>query len=63
MKAHNSSIVGAQWSHWVRQNLLERQHDLVVETTYQITMSPAEETPERRATVGFPFLMQTPSEC
>lgn len=49
MKAHNSSIVGAQWSHWVRQNLLERKQDLVVETTDQITVSPGEETPEKKS--------------
>lgn len=55
MKAHNSSIVGAQWSHWVRQNLLERQHDLVVETTYQITMSPAEETQKEERLLDFHF--------
>lgn len=55
MKAHNSSIVGAQWSHWVRQNLLERQQDLVVETTYQITMSPGEETPEKKRLLDFHF--------
>ena len=42
MKAHHSSVVGAEWSHWVGQNLLERQQDLMVQTAHQITMSPTE---------------------
>lgn len=40
MKSNHSSIVGAKRSHWVRQNLLEGQQDLMVEATHQIPMSP-----------------------
>lgn len=43
MKPYNSSIVRAQWSHWIGQNLLERQQDLMVETAHQIPMSPTKE--------------------
>lgn len=44
VKPHHSSIVGAKRPYWIRQNLLERQQDLMVETTHQVTMSPAQKT-------------------
>lgn len=42
VKAHHGSIVGTEWPHWVRQNLLEWEQDLMVQTTHQIPVSPAE---------------------
>lgn len=52
MKPHYSSIMGAEGSHWVRQNLLEGQQDLVVEATNQITMSPKGKKKRNRQSPG-----------
>lgn len=43
MKSYHCSIVRAQWSDWIRQDLLEWQQNLMVKTTNQIPVNPGKQ--------------------